>query len=1046
MQITSITLENIKSYRRAVIHLSPGTTAIRGHNGAGKSTLVEAIGYALFDFLPYSPAARFIREGEKVSKVVVGFISALDERLYEVERRCVISGSAAWFVVDPELRHKVVEGKDDTLAFLRLHLGVQTTLPLSDLFDNAIAVQQGTFTADFLGTAAVRRKKFDALLQIEEYRQAADNLRDTVSHLKDTLATHDHAIAALTARTMEVETWRQGRATLTTERVATLELIEHLTTQREAVSARIQVAQRRRDELAQLQGERDRAHAAWELATAHHAQAQAEADRAAAAQARCAATHDDYQRHTAAQADLARAQVDARLLNEHQLAHTKAEHALHEHAQALTRATEQLHTAQAAADVAASLIPHVQRQGEMEAQIAAAKEAHNRLIQLRADHHEAVSDQAAIKREAQATDADIAQLTAREPLARELTERAARLSALQSAAAARAERQKRQATLRDHLSRQREAVQRAAAALHASETQWQAAQAAHTASTELPAREAALATLTTKVALLKAEIHQTETSLHSAENGHCPFLKEPCQNLKQRGIRSLDVFFGDQLTLLGGQLHPLEAQQAALTREVAAMRQHRNQAERLDEYAQRVAQARADHAEQTADLHRLLDEQATLAHDEQGAATLAADLRAANQAVEESTRADRDCARLPTLHAQRAALTTRLHQCEQRLAALASDISAAEARAATRATLTDALGALGNPRERLAIATAAAQKIPDIEREIASHTARHARATTAVAEALAQLAPFAGLDARVATLQAALAASKAAHDDFLRHEAEAQQLPERRQRATLTQAAVDATAATLATATTHYDAAAQSLDVTELDRLAGELHDLDDHVATNRERARQHKEAIVALERQLTEAERWLTELADVQSQRGATEATFSLLHYCRDTIKEAGPFVMRALLREISATANRIFGEIMGDRSATLTWQDDYDITIRNGAYERHFAQLSGGEQMSAALAVRLALLKTLTRATIAFFDEPTQNMDDERRANLAGQIRRVTGFEQLLVISHDDTFEEGLDAVIRVRKDGGESQVESDPGAMLPAPLIPFPTALSA
>jgi DNA repair protein SbcC/Rad50 len=237
MQITSVTLENIKSYRRAVVHFTPGTTAIRGHNGAGKSTLVEAIGYALFDFLPYSPAARFIREGEKVGKVVVAFVSALDERLYEVERRCVVSGSAAWFVVDPELRQKVVEGKEDTLAFLRLHLGVQTTLPLPDLFDNAIAVQQGTFTADFLQTAAVRRKKFDALLQVEEYRQASDNLRDTVSHLKDVLAAHDRAIADLTARTANLEGWQQQRATLTAERVAMLEQIEQFTTEREAMSA-----------------------------------------------------------------------------------------------------------------------------------------------------------------------------------------------------------------------------------------------------------------------------------------------------------------------------------------------------------------------------------------------------------------------------------------------------------------------------------------------------------------------------------------------------------------------------------------------------------------------------------------------------------------------------------------------------------------------------------------------------------------------------------------------------------------------------------------
>jgi hypothetical protein len=41
-----------------------------------------------------------------------------------------------------------------------------------------------------------------------------------------------------------------------------------------------------------------------------------------------------------------------------------------------------------------------------------------------------------------------------------------------------------------------------------------------------------------------------------------------------------------------------------------------------------------------------------------------------------------------------------------------------------------------------------------------------------------------------------------------------------------------------------------------------------------------------------------------------------------------------------------------------------------------------------------------------LAFSDEPTTNMDAERRQNLARQIG-VKDFHQLFVISHDDTFE---------------------------------------
>ena len=54
MLIHSLTLENVKSYTRETVEFSPGTNAIVGHNGSGKTTILEAIGFALFDHLPYS--------------------------------------------------------------------------------------------------------------------------------------------------------------------------------------------------------------------------------------------------------------------------------------------------------------------------------------------------------------------------------------------------------------------------------------------------------------------------------------------------------------------------------------------------------------------------------------------------------------------------------------------------------------------------------------------------------------------------------------------------------------------------------------------------------------------------------------------------------------------------------------------------------------------------------------------------------------------------------------------------------------------------------
>ena len=131
-------------------------------------------------------------------------------------------------------------------------------------------------------------------------------------------------------------------------------------------------------------------------------------------------------------------------------------------------------------------------------------------------------------------------------------------------------------------------------------------------------------------------------------------------------------------------------------------------------------------------------------------------------------------------------------------------------------------------------------------------------------------------------------------------------------------------------------------------------------------------------------------------------------LEAIRAIIKQAGPFVTQALVRQVSEGAATIFGELMGDHSRVLAWGEDYGVSLTTGGAVRSFRQLSGGEQMSAALAVRLALVREMSSINVAFFDEPTANLDSVRREALAQQIMAVRGFNQLFVISHDDTFEQ--------------------------------------
>jgi exonuclease SbcC len=129
----------------------------------------------------------------------------------------------------------------------------------------------------------------------------------------------------------------------------------------------------------------------------------------------------------------------------------------------------------------------------------------------------------------------------------------------------------------------------------------------------------------------------------------------------------------------------------------------------------------------------------------------------------------------------------------------------------------------------------------------------------------------------------------------------------------------------------------------------------------------------------------------------------------------------------EISLRADRIYRTI-AESDEELYWGDNYQIILKDlqdGIIrERSDDQLSGGQMMSAVVALRLALLQTIG-ARVAFFDEPTSNLDAARRENLAHAFRAIDvgreevtehWYDQLFLVSHDVAFTEITDKVIEL------------------------------
>jgi DNA repair protein SbcC/Rad50 len=87
----------------------------------------------------------------------------------------------------------------------------------------------------------------------------------------------------------------------------------------------------------------------------------------------------------------------------------------------------------------------------------------------------------------------------------------------------------------------------------------------------------------------------------------------------------------------------------------------------------------------------------------------------------------------------------------------------------------------------------------------------------------------------------------------------------------------------------------------------------------------------------------------------------------------------------------------------------------------------LSGGEQTKLALAMTLAMIQEFSGLKFCVFDEPTYGVDGDSRVKLADAIlaaQAAAGFDQLLLVSHDDVFDGRIEHTVRLTKTAAGTQ----------------------
>jgi len=1020
--VREVRLENVKSYGSPaeIIRLSRGVNAVCGPNGAGKSTVLEAIGCALFQYLPYRHED-FVREGETSGTITVVVESRLDQRTYEVVRR--VGRGSKQYVFDPDIAQQIAVGEADVRHWLHDHLRIDDEVDLRALFIDSVGPPQGTLTAAFLESPLERRAKFNRLLRVEEYEHAYHRLAALDGALTDERHEIEIAIARLEPQT-------EGRHALELEQAELRDrqydlvvqlrrnLAERASLEREIESlARAEQGWRTAETALNLALERQRS------ADEIHDRARAEHARAEAARATCDRTRpgrDGYAQAMERLQSLEAAQRERdRLRQDLHRAELEAQRLRGE----VGRLDGEIVRAEQAAHDVTELRKKIPEQEAAEKRLQAAKDAKSEADQLRKRITGLEGQLARAGSRVKQAEKDVAEALEHHSVADQLPARRASHHQLAEALAAanRAEGELR--ALRAGILQRRQLVARLEQQLGQVELQVGAAAGNEERAATLAIHEANHRRIADDRAAATSQLAHATATREQVGGGLCPFLHEACRNLRP-GV-TLETHFDAEIERWTDAFVRLDREIQAIDREVQSARDARSRAATLPQLREQRDRLMSD----------LTDGTAGLADDEkrlQAAAHLASQKtdaeraeQAASHLVREAERAAQEVTRLTALRQAALDATGDRAAIEVELATNRARNGELQGTLADLAGAAAALTALGSPREKAEHLRLDAAKLLTVQTQRQKANVDLEQATARIERITRNLEPYAELDQHLDGLRQQRDRLRSDYEAFAAASVLAEGLDERA--AALRAADAQATAARdrVAEARQAMDDAATSYDTRSHQRAIERRGEVDTAIGDVQAHIHEAERDEQRLDAEIEKAHELELELAAQRRLVERIDDERQLATVLRQSIRAAGPEITRQLLSRISRMASRINAEVLNQSGVELEWTPDYEIVTKRQGETRGFAQLSGGEQMAAALAVRLAILRDLSNVRMAFLDEPTAHLDQERRSNLGDQVQRLQGFDQLVVISHDDTFDGLFGHVIRIGRENGRSRV---------------------
>ncbi len=1017
MLIKRVEIKNIKNHEERELNFDAGITAICGPNGAGKTTIIEAIAWVLFDHLDYR-REDFVRKGTRKGSCNVTFV-CLEEKEYK-EYSVYRDTTGTYYAYDVVNQTRIAQQKNEVVKWLCTRYRVDPNTDLSNLFKTTIGVPQGMFTYDFLQSASRRKPIFDKILKVEEYAKSADALKDLHRHIEQKIDEIEKQIARDEGELSHYDE-------VTSEYNALCEHYSRLKTeydeyriQHNAARIKFEKYEHNRRELDSL------GKSLQDLKLLHLQKAErrktlsdewAYAQEAAQTVER---TQKGYELHLSSSKRLVeleemrkqrQQQLKEKTLLESQKARvsTGLEHCrkLLEQIeidklelQALSPALEEF------AAIEQKLIELQQRFAERDQRERNLSKLGRELDHLRTEYAK-ISKSVEEAEQFKGAEEKVSQLEAE----LESLEDEARVT--QGSLDKAIHISKRLKELEEEIDKwQMEVEQHNNRIQRLQESRWQG--------TPIHDLEKAYSRVTKEVAERRAIIERDERMLEQITDGLCPLLSQKCLNLKDG--QTLDDYFEFQLVEQREALKELESVLQGLSSQLQQARSALSSQAQLDssiatrDRIQKTLQETLKKRSELENEYKQLGSTTSLQQKMQQLNMILAEKR---KALARARDEKLQFARLEPLRQTLANLTEEGKIKRNNYEAEMSRLRQLSGLESERADLESRLLQLGNPRATADSLRRQISKEPQILSE-KLHIENEAEAIEQKYNTLeANLEATTWIEAEIDSVRAKVDSSRQDYENYIENlhlskklpeiEAELEQLVQElsdyeQKRAQLQQS---------------YDHYCQTYSETEHQQARAELDNLISLLARSEADLKYSSDRLKQLEATVKTLEAVRKQQLEKSVRRDRLKELKQMEEMIRECLRKAGPYITEAYLHTISLEANNLYREIIGNKSKSignLRWEHDYEIVLEEEGRDRPFINLSGGEQMAAAISVRLALLKEFSDLRIAFFDEPTTNMDDERRRNLAQQIGQIKDFKQLFIVSHDDSFEGYTDSMIKL------------------------------